>query len=97
MPKINIPTLSALGFAAAAAIVAFISMGRASTPWLPDNDAPQEWAAFGGNQQAQKYSTATQITPDNVKSLQQAWSIHTGDLSRSGIELGMGSHAFVRQ
>ena len=27
----------------------------------------QVWDAFGGNQQAQKYSTATQITPDNVE------------------------------
>ena len=86
MLKIKNATFSALGFTAAAAIVAFISMGRASTPWRPDNDTPQVWDAFGGNQQAQKYSTATQITPDNVKSLQQAWSIHTGDLSRSGVE-----------
>ena len=33
----------------------------------------QVWDAFGGNQQAQKYSTATQITPDNVKNLKKAW------------------------
>src|SRR4051794_4274205 len=39
------------------------------------------WDAFGGNQKAQKYSSATQITPDNVKNLKRAWSIHTGDVS----------------
>ena len=50
-------------------------------PRAPDNDPAQTWDAFGGNQQAQKYSTATQITPDNVKDLKKAWDIHTGDVS----------------
>ena len=44
------------------------------------------WDAFGGNQQAQKYSPATQITPDNVKNLKTAWEFHTGDI-------GSGAHA----
>jgi quinoprotein glucose dehydrogenase len=39
------------------------------------------WDAFGGNQQAQKYSTATQINPENVGSLKKAWDFHTGDVS----------------
>jgi quinoprotein glucose dehydrogenase len=84
--KIKLLTIGALCVAAAAATVIFMPIGRASLPSQTDNDPPQTWDAFGGNQQAQKYSTATQITPENVKSLKQAWSIHTGDVSRSRIE-----------
>jgi len=75
--------LGALGLAAAAAAVTFLPMERA-TAQGPNNDPPQLWDAFGGNQQAQKYSTATQIAPDNVKNLTRAWSIHTGDVSSGG-------------
>ena len=72
--------LGALGLAAAAAAVTLLPMQRA-TAQGPNNDPPQVWDAFGGNQQAQKYSSATQITPENVKDLKRAWSIHTGDVS----------------
>lgn len=41
----------------------------------------QDWAAFHGNLAAQKYSPATQITPENVGALEKAWEIHTGDVS----------------
>jgi quinoprotein glucose dehydrogenase len=37
------------------------------------------WDSFGGNAGAQKFSPATQITPQNVGKLKVAWSIHTGD------------------
>src|SRR5258707_14400071 len=70
----------ALGLAGAAAAITLSPMQRA-TAQGPNNDPPQLWDAFGGNQQAQKYSTATQITPDNVKDLKRAWSMHTGDVS----------------
>jgi len=72
--------LGALGLAAATALVTLLPMQRA-TAQGPNNDPAQVWDAFGGNQQAQKYSTATQITPDNVKSLNKAWDFHTGDVS----------------
>jgi quinoprotein glucose dehydrogenase len=51
----------------------------------------QVWDAFGGNQQAQKYSTATQITPENVKNLKVAWSIHTGDVAHGKDETTWGA------
>ena len=51
----------------------------------------QVWDAFGGNQQAQKYSTATQITPDNVKDLKKAWRIHTGDVGSGAHETTWGA------
>jgi quinoprotein glucose dehydrogenase len=82
--------IGALGFAAAAACVTLLPMGRAGAQG-PNNDPPQVWDAFGGNQQAQKYSTATQITPDNVKSLKKAWEVHTGDVSSGAHETSWGA------
>jgi quinoprotein glucose dehydrogenase len=39
-----------------------------------------DWPAYGGSYHAQRYSTLTQITPENVGKLERAWSFHTGDL-----------------
>jgi quinoprotein glucose dehydrogenase len=77
-------TLAALGFAAAAS-AALLAPSLAQNGGVVATGDNQTWDAFGGNQQAQKYSTATQITPDNVKNLTRAWSIHTGDV-------GSGTH-----
>ena len=41
----------------------------------------QAWSTFNGDLKAQKYSTAAQITPENVKDLKVAWQMHTGDVS----------------
>jgi quinoprotein glucose dehydrogenase len=41
----------------------------------------QTWAHFNGNLRAQKYSSLTQITPENVKNLKVAWRARTGDKS----------------
>jgi quinoprotein glucose dehydrogenase len=41
----------------------------------------QIWSTFNGDLMAQKYSTATAITPDNVGKLAVAWQLHTGDMS----------------
>ena len=41
----------------------------------------QTWSTFNGDLGAQKYSTADQITPDNVGKLTKAWEVHTGDVS----------------
>lgn len=41
----------------------------------------QLWTGFHGNLAAQKFSTGTQITPENVGRLEKAWSIQTGDVS----------------
>ena len=43
--------------------------------------APGQWYTFNGNLEAQKFSPATQITPENVDNLQVAWQVHTGDMS----------------
>jgi quinoprotein glucose dehydrogenase len=45
------------------------------------NDPAKYWSTFNGDLQAQKFSPLTQITPENVKNLQVAWKVHTGDMS----------------
>src|ERR1700749_679127 len=73
----------AAGIAAAAAALYLSPFGATAQSMMMASNDGQVWDAFGGNQQAQKYSTATQITPDNVKNLKKAWEFHTGDV-RSG-------------
>jgi len=34
---------------------------------------PQNWLTYSGSAQSQRYSGLTQITPDNVKNLEQQW------------------------
>ena len=78
--KMKSVALVALGAAAAAALYLSPFGATAQNAMMMAAD-DQVWDAFGGNQQAQKYSTATQITPENVKNLKRAWSVHTGDVS----------------
>ncbi len=47
----------------------------------PGSQPANQWSTFNGDLMAQKYTTATQITPENVADLKIAWQIHTGDLS----------------
>jgi quinoprotein glucose dehydrogenase len=42
----------------------------------------QVWSSFNGDLTAQKASSASQITPQNVRFLKRAWEVHTGDMSR---------------
>jgi len=65
--------LAALGAAAAALALPFAAAAQNGLNY-------SIFDAFGGNQEAQKYSTADQITPANVKNLKKAWEIHTGDV-----------------
>ena len=62
--RIKTAALVALGAAAAAALYLspFGATAQNSMMMMAAGDG-QVWDAFGGNQQAQKYSTATQITP----------------------------------
>ena len=45
--------------------------------------AGTDWPAYGGSYSARRFSPLTQITPQNVAKLEQAWMIHTGDLPSS--------------
>ncbi|REN05538.1 membrane-bound PQQ-dependent dehydrogenase, glucose/quinate/shikimate family, partial [Mycobacterium tuberculosis] len=60
-----------------------------STGLTPTADAPLQpadlpvdgdWAAYGRNNAATRFSPLQQITPDNVAKLEQAWLFRTGDL-----------------
>lgn len=44
--------------------------------------APADWPAYGRTQEGTRYSPLGQITPDNVKNLQVAWTFRTGDMKR---------------
>lgn len=41
---------------------------------------PGDWEAYGRSGYGQRFSPLEQITPDNVKQLQLAWQIQTGDV-----------------
>ncbi|MFN3231901.1 MAG: pyrroloquinoline quinone-dependent dehydrogenase [Alphaproteobacteria bacterium] len=56
-----------------------------ATPALADE--PAGWPYYGGDQAGTRYSTADQITPDNVDDLDVAWIYHTGEIERRGAEL----------
>ena len=60
-------------FRTVAAVVCALSVLMGARQ-VPDG----EWRWFGRDPGAQRYSPLTQITPDNVARLQQAWSFDTG-------------------
>ena len=55
---------------------------QAGAPFENPAYAPKngEWDAYGGGVSAQRYSDLAQITPENVKDLKRAWTVHTGDI-----------------
>ncbi len=47
-----------------------------------------DWTAYGAGTGGQRYADLNQITPDNVKNLNVAWTFHTGDLPKKyGVEM----------
>ena len=55
-----------------AAIVALLSL-PVVTAQRADAGKQVEWLYYGGDQGGTKYSTLTDVTPDNVQRLQIAW------------------------
>jgi alcohol dehydrogenase (cytochrome c) len=47
----------------------------------PDKE-PQNWLTYSGSVQSQRYSTLTQITPDNVKNLELQWVYQARSLEK---------------
>ncbi|WP_058969985.1 membrane-bound PQQ-dependent dehydrogenase, glucose/quinate/shikimate family [Type-D symbiont of Plautia stali] len=45
-----------------------------------EQGAANDWSAYGGTTDGQRFSSLNQITKDNVKDLEVAWTYHTGDL-----------------
>ncbi|MFM0306757.1 glucose/quinate/shikimate family membrane-bound PQQ-dependent dehydrogenase [Paraburkholderia sp. RL17-383-BIF-A] len=53
----------------------------ATTPAAnPNGIDPSDWPAYGRTQEGTRYSPLQQITPENVKNLQVAWTFRTGDM-----------------
>ncbi|MBN3856352.1 glucose/quinate/shikimate family membrane-bound PQQ-dependent dehydrogenase [Paraburkholderia sp. Ac-20340] len=46
----------------------------------PNGVDASDWPAYGRTQEGTRYAPLQQITPDNVKNLQVAWTFRTGDL-----------------
>ncbi len=76
----------ATGVALAAVAAFFVSMTRLPEPSGGTLSGPvahvtgEDWTAFGRTQQGMRFSPASQITPENVGSLELAWTLRTGDL-----------------
>lgn len=49
------------------------------SPAVQATTEPDQWRAFGGTNEGQRFSTADQITPENVAQLQPVWEFRTGD------------------
>jgi quinoprotein glucose dehydrogenase len=50
--------------------------------------AAADWPTYGGGPGAQRYSDLSQITPENVNQLKQAWVFRTGDIPKNfGVEM----------
>lgn len=54
--------------------------GRAAVVQAAPTELGQGWPAYGGDAGGNRYSSAAQITPDNVESLDIAWTYRTGAL-----------------
>ena len=54
-------------------------MGGIAACARPRRRPPVEWPIYGGGNANIRYSPLTQITRDNVKQLQQAWTFDSGD------------------
>jgi alcohol dehydrogenase (cytochrome c) len=68
-------------FLGALLLTAVAGLAAAQTPSGPitferiqnSNREPQNWLTYSGNNMGQRYSSLTQITPQNVKNLELAW------------------------
>ena len=74
--------LPSVAMIALAASVAFPAAALAEAASAPDPDlrmpAGKEWLTSGGDWNNSRYSTLTQITRANVKTLKGAWAVHLG-------------------
>jgi quinoprotein glucose dehydrogenase len=43
----------------------------------------EDWPTYGGDAGGRKYSSASQVTADNVSDLETAWTFHTGELGEN--------------
>ncbi len=68
---------------AASGLVAIVSCASSSgvRPTVPTPRTTSEWSSYGANPGGLRFAPLTQITPENVALLKQAWIYNTGDVS----------------
>jgi quinoprotein glucose dehydrogenase len=74
-------TSAGLGAAALVGAALCACSPHVKAPPAPDVD----WPYYGADAGGQRYSTAAQITPANVKALKVAWTFSTGDAAGKGL------------
>jgi alcohol dehydrogenase (cytochrome c) len=73
------------GFAlllAAASLTAPVAAQVSFDRLLHSGETPQDWLSYSGSFLSQRYSALSQITPDNVKNLEQKWVFQTRSLEK---------------
>jgi lanthanide-dependent methanol dehydrogenase len=76
----NKPLKSLLLASSVAAILAAPGISTANSDVEKLTQNPANWATWGGNYAGTRYSELNEITADNVKNLQPAWTFSTGVL-----------------
>ncbi len=62
--------------------------GACSPPPALDHKGPiGDWRHYGNGLDGLRYSSLTQITPDNVRYLEEAWRYNSGDISEGSAEV----------
>ena len=81
-----VASLALMGVVLAASLSSPTNLGAQAVPASTPVSTPgveaghQNWNAYGGTLEGQRYSSLKQITPANVRQLQPAWIQRTGDL-----------------
>lgn len=63
-------------------VVSPVEIATSPTP-VDKSKAVSDWSAWGGNDAGQRFAALDDITPENVKNLEVAWTAHTGETPQS--------------
>jgi len=93
----NKPLKSLLLASSVAAILAAPAISTANSDVEKLTQNPANWATWGGNYAGTRYSELNEITADNVKNLQPAWTLSTGVLrgGRGGVLWPLGGVIYI--